>query len=231
MRRTIIVLGIIGLLGFITFRTLFGGATISWHQRLTVIVQTPSGEVRGSSVTEITKVETSGGLLVTPEARGVSSHVRGEGVAVEILPGRWLFALLGGAGHWVYPAIIYPSEPDPMKRSYSHSMQIVKSQPHDLPVALPKDAFPSFVTFDDTSKPETVRQVKPEDFAAVFGSGVRLKAVTIELTDAAVTKGAMLAVLDWLGPYPETAILPKINPTDFSFEAKLRQGEFVRRIK
>ena len=46
---------------------------------------------------------------VLPEARGTRSHWTGEAVAVEVLPGKWLFALLEGeggtdAGHWVYAA-------------------------------------------------------------------------------------------------------------------------------
>lgn len=41
------VLAVIAVLGFIAFRVLIGGSTVSWNQRLTVIVDTPSGEMRG----------------------------------------------------------------------------------------------------------------------------------------------------------------------------------------
>ena len=54
------------------------------------------------------------------------------------------------------------------------------------------------VTFDDITKPETVRRVNPADLAAVFGEGVRLKAVTLEITEEAVTEGRVVPVLPWL---------------------------------
>ena len=47
------------------------------------------------------------------------------------------------------------------------------------------------VTFDDIAKPETVRRVDPADLAAVFGEGVRLKAVTLEITEMKVTEGRL----------------------------------------
>ena len=85
------------------------------------------------------------------------------------------------------------------------------------------------VTFDDIDRPETVRRVEPGNLAAVFGEGVRLEAVTLEVTDGAVTEGLLDDLLTWLGQYPETPLLSQIEPTDFSFAAKLRQGSFVRR--
>lgn len=48
-------------------------------------------------------------------------------------------------------------------------------------IAVPEYQYPMLVTFDDITKPETVREVDPEDLAAVFGEGVRLKAVTLEI--------------------------------------------------
>lgn len=51
------------------------------------------------------------------------------------------------------------------------------------------------VTFDDITKPETVRRVNPADLAAVFGEGVQLKAVTLEITRDVVTEGRVEGVL------------------------------------
>lgn len=171
----------------------------TWNQRLTLIVETPQGEVRGSAVTRVTKTETSGSLVLM-EARGVQSKVEGEAVVVEVAPGKFLFALLSGsneekrdATHWVYPAYRL-SEAD----SYGGEMMKLLSQPHDTPVPLPPEGWPMLVTFDDITKPETVRRVNPADLAAVFGEGVRLKAVTLEITVEAVTEGRVEAVLPWL---------------------------------
>jgi hypothetical protein len=196
--RAWLVIGVLALLSFVAFRGCFGGASISWNQRLTLVVETPQGEVRGSAVTRVTKTDSSGALVV-PEARGVRSGVTGEAVVVEVAAGRYLFALLSGSGeekrdasHWVYPAYDLGAA-----GSYGGAMMKVQSQRFDTPVPLPPEGWPMLVTFDDISRPETVREVDPEDLAAVFGEGVRLKAMTLEITDEAVTEGRLEGVLGW----------------------------------
>ena len=54
------------------------------------------------------------------------------------------------------------------------------------------------VAFDDLTKPETLRRVDPANLAEVFGEGMRLKAVTLEVTEEAVTEVRVAAVLPWL---------------------------------
>lgn len=200
----LVVIAALGLSGFIAVRMLIGGSSVSWHQRLTVIVDTPNGEVRGAAVVEITKTETMG-PLVPMEARGVHGDVRGEAVAVEVLPGRWLFALLsddvhykGEAGQLVYSAFRLGMNRDVTERTYENSMADLWAQPLDTPAPVPADAFPLLVTFDDISRPETVAQVDPANLAAIFGPGVSLTGMTLEVTEAAVTEGRVEEVLRWL---------------------------------
>jgi hypothetical protein len=171
----------------------------SWNQRLTLVIETPEGEVRGSAVTRVTKTETSGSLVLM-EARGVRSEVEGEAVAVEVAPGKFLFALLSGSGEEKRDATQWVRSAYQLSEADSHGGEMMKllTQPHDTPVPLPPEAWPLLVTFDDITKPETVRKVDPEDLAAVFGEGVRLKAVTLEITEEAVTEGRVERVLGWL---------------------------------
>jgi hypothetical protein len=181
----------------------------SWNQRLTIVVETPTGEVNGSSVTRVVNTETSGSLVL-PEARGVRNAVTGEAVVIEVAPGRYLFALLGGsddqyrdASHWVYPAYNLGDA-----GSYSAAMSIVQAQPYDTPVPLPPEGWPLMVTFTDIADPTSVASVDPADLAASFGEGVRLKAVTLEITRAEVTTGRLKKILSWwlemrAGPYNE----------------------------
>lgn len=180
---------------FFTFRALFGGETVAWHQRLTVTVQTPAGEVSGAAVTEVTKVH-SDGALVLVEARGVRSQIRGEAVVVEVAPGRYLFALLGGAGHWAYPAFGLGQG-----LSYDESMHKLMGVPHDTPSPLPVKDYPLLVTFTDINDPTTVTQVDPANLAASFGPGVSLTSVTLAVTEDPVTEGRVEGVLGWLGSY------------------------------
>jgi hypothetical protein len=202
--KKVVVIAALIAVAFLAFRGCFGGWTTSWNQRLTLIVETPQGEVRGSAVTRVTKTETSGSLVL-PEARGVRSKIMGEAVVVEIAPGRFLFALLSGSGeekrdatHWVYPAYQLGEA-----SSFAGEMMKLQSQPDDTPVPLPPEGWPILVTFDDITKPETVRRVNPADLTAVFGEGVRLMAVTLEITREAVTEGRVEGVLGWLCRYKD----------------------------
>jgi hypothetical protein len=229
--RAWLVIGVLALVSFVAFRGCFGSSTTSWNQRLTLVVETPQGEVRGSAVTRVTKTNSSGGLVL-PEARGVRSKVAGEAVVVEVAPGRYLFALLSGSGeekrdasHWVYPAYDLSGA-----GGYGAAMMKVQSQRFDTPVPLPPEGWPMLVTFDDITKPETVREVEPEDLAAVFGEGVRLKAVTLEITREAVTEGRVDSFLTWLGPYPEPRLIaPDGRSTAGPFGMTVSHGDFIRR--
>jgi hypothetical protein len=151
---------------------------------------------------------------------------------VEVAPGRYLFALLSGsdeqyrdASHWVYPAYDLSAA-----GSYGAAMLKVQSQRYDTPVPLPPEGWPMLVTFDDVTKPETVREVDPNDLAAVFGEGVRLKAVTLEVTRQAVTQGWVEGVLGWLGPFPEPHLIPGDGrSSDIPFGMTVSHGDFIRR--
>ncbi|MES2541550.1 MAG: hypothetical protein V4583_13340 [Pseudomonadota bacterium] len=196
--RAGVIVGVIALGLFLALQSCFGSSSTSWNQRLTLVIETPQGEVRGSAVMRVTKTETRGSLVL-PEARGVRSEVTGEAVVVEVVPGRFLFALLSGsdeekrnATHWVYPAYQLGEA-----SSFGGEMMKLLSQPLDTPVPLPPEGWPMLVTFDDISKPETVRQVDPADLAAVFGAGARLQAVTLEITEEAVTEGRVETLPFW----------------------------------
>jgi hypothetical protein len=45
------------------------------------------------------------------------------------------------------------------------------------------------VTFGDLADPTSVARVDPDDLASTFGEGVRLRRITVELTDDLVTTG------------------------------------------
>ena len=68
--------------------------TYEFHVRRTVTVDTPQGEVQGSTVLKIKYVHSNGGLLPY-EARGLFTKITGEATVVNLGDGRYLFALLG----------------------------------------------------------------------------------------------------------------------------------------
>ena len=182
----------LGILGFVAFRVVFGGQTVNWHQRLTVTVETSAGEVSGSSVTAVTLRDYTTGIFVLPDARRLQGEVSGEAVVVEVAPGRYLFVLLGGAGHWAYAAFDFGPE-----KNYVAAMRQFKAQREETPLPLPEKAYPLMVTFDDINDPKSVRRVDPDDLAASFGPGVSLKAVTLAVTEEPVTEGRVEAFSFW----------------------------------
>ncbi|MCP4081491.1 MAG: hypothetical protein GY743_14690, partial [Planctomycetaceae bacterium] len=67
------------------------------------------------------------------------------------------------------------------------------------PAAILKtDNYPLLVTFTDINDPASVKRVDRYDLEKHFGAGVKLKAVTLEITGEPVTKGAVEKVLGWL---------------------------------
>jgi hypothetical protein len=70
-----------------------------------------------------------------------------------------------------------------------------------------------------------VQRVDPANLAASFGPGIRLKRITVEVTDDDVTTGIEKR-LRWLGDHPEPSLDPGHGPKDFSLPATLHHGDF-----
>ena len=173
----------------------------SWRQKLTVTVETPAGEVSGSSVSAVSWRK----QWFDWDGMGWSWDLTGEAVVVEVTPGRYLFALLQGAGTTEYmgsvaAASIAGREGRVLDEALFSEVHYRRDRAAGV-IAVPEFQYPMLVTFDDITKPETVREVDPADLAAVFGEGVRLKAVTLEITREAVTEGRVEGVLGWLCSY------------------------------
>jgi hypothetical protein len=154
---------VIALLSFVAFRGCFGGASTSWNQRLTLIVETPQSEVRGSAVTSVSVVDHSG-PLVPADARGPQVMVRGVAVAIEGVPQMRLFALPGGGENGARNASARADITDAPSRDAAHRSRgyrecvaDIKDQPSDTPDPMPPEAWPMPVSLDDITKPETVR--------------------------------------------------------------------------
>ncbi|MDO6591302.1 hypothetical protein DS901_00635 [Loktanella sp. D2R18] len=173
----------------------------TWHQKLTVTVQTPTGEVSGYSVTEITKTH-SDSWYDLPEARGVRSDVRGEAVVVEVAPGKYLFVLLDGVEDLAYHTFTQ----FPYTRGSEFDRWARSIERHRGSAEVPQDAYPMMVTFTDIADPTSVILVDPETLANTFGAGYSLAEVTLEITDEEVTTGVVETMLYWWmekrsGPY------------------------------
>ncbi len=226
MKKFLVVAAVLFTLAWMVFTS----GSYSWHQKMTITFETPAGEVSGSSVSAVSWRK----QWFRWDGMGWSSDLTGEAVVVEVTPGRFLFALLKGAGTTEYmgsvaAASIAGREGRVLDEALFSEVYHRSNRARGV-ITVPEYQYPMLVTFDDITKPETVRRVDPKDLAAVFGEGVRLKAVTLEITDEAVTEGRVEGVLGWLGPYPEPRLIsPDGRSTGAPFGMTVSHGDFIRR--
>lgn len=167
--------------------------------RLTVEVATPQGLRTGSSVIEVE--QTLGRPGMNPAGQAVERRIRGEAVAVDLPGGRTLFALLRSDNNIDWAGYVMPLlAPDQPGDSFAERLDDMLALAGKGPIALPRtfppvahlperSAYPMLVTFRDTGDPTSVQLVDPDDLAATFGPGTRLRRITVEMTHDAVTTG------------------------------------------
>ena len=134
-----------------------------WNQKLTLTVATPDGPKTGAAVVTVAAI--FGKQLSGNEV--VYGH-KGEATVVEVAPGTYLFALLGGTDERFFRAAR-----DRFKgKERGEWLYDIPKQTE--PVELTGDAVPLLVTFADITDPTTVTRVDPANLAASFGPGVSL---------------------------------------------------------
>ncbi|MDH5587790.1 MAG: hypothetical protein OEZ05_14320 [Nitrospirota bacterium] len=189
----VLVLGM-GTLGYCFFNS------YSWHQKMTIEVEVDGQLYSGSSVVEV-QVGQSDPIterLGYPLAFGA----RGEAAFVELPGKRYLFALLDGgppdSGPQTNALNIFKDEL-PSKGMERFAILSESQFKRDIP----RSHYPLLVTFTDITDPTTVKKVDPANLAVIFGSGVSMKRLTLEITDEPVTEGKIESVLGWYWEYRE----------------------------
>lgn len=192
----------------------------TWRYRMTVEVETPEGVKTGSAVREVTVQR---GIKLTPESRPVV-RVRGEAVVVDLGERGKLFALLKNANGPDYSYnVIYKAFPWKKEgMGGEHSAEGIRhySQLKNVKTELSPELMPMMVAFSNLKDPKSVKLAYKVDMintndgrtgpkfheevtdhlAELFGEGVKLKSITIEMTEDEVTSGIM-QVLPWLSEY------------------------------
>ncbi len=163
-------------------------STHQWHQKLTVIVDTPTGRVSGSSVIAVNAK--FGSMPLTD--REVWYRITGEATAVEVAPGRYLFALLGNSKELYYRSLQH-------KFGHRSRKEWLKRIPNMKEVVtLEGKRYPQLITFRKTYDPKTASKVRPDYLSASFGKGFKLIRITLEITNEPVTEGRINAILPWI---------------------------------
>lgn len=210
-----------------------------YRYRLTVEVETPEGLKAGSSVIEVQQTLVRAGS--SPAHHAVERRVRGEAVAVDLHGGKTLFALLRSDNDIDWASRVFIRLARQRKQAFEESLDDVlevkgeQTLPRMWPAVstIPeRSAYPMLVTFSDLTKPSSVAEVDPDDLAATFGEGVKLKRITVELTDDPVTSGIeeRLGWLEEVGrargsliPNPSRYLsdsqpIERVSPNDFDTE-------------
>jgi hypothetical protein len=205
------------------FTGLAGAATLlsgcwmfpaKWYEKLTVTVETPEGDKSGSSVRWQKLAED----MLLDRA---TSDFAGEAVVVEVAPRKYLFVLLEENTPQA-ELIYFPGEP-PLKST--HKLNDVKGKVVDVP----SNQYPLMATFGNLADPQSIEQVFPNDLAAAFGSGHRLKSFTLEIVDGQVTVGSVASALPWIhtqgGAFSPSVLKPS---AEYSFAEKMSKNYFIR---
>jgi hypothetical protein len=208
-----------------------------YRYRLTVEVETPDGLRTGSSVIEVRR--RMGRTTMDGYGPVLLSRVHGEAVAVDLPGGKTLYALLrsGNDVDWATRVVAFLS-PDQGDENPLDDVLLMEGK-QELPRMWPRvghiaerPAYPMLVTFGDEADPTSVTLVDPDDLAATFGAGVKLKRITAELTDDEVTTGVekRLGWLQSLWPnklngdrfedFDKPELAARLSPNSFSTEVK-----------
>lgn len=153
----------------------------TWRYKMTVTIETPEGIKTGSAVREV-HVRTEPKIL--PEQSPIHYRARGEAVSIDFGDNRYLFYTMGTDDAFLVLSCAYGVD------MYSYeAIKYYSSLKGNSVSLLDKKCLASpFVTFKDIKDPKTVTAVDRLNLAATFGAGVTLKDVTIEMTDAPVTR-------------------------------------------
>jgi hypothetical protein len=175
-----------------------------WRYKMTVMVETPEGIKTGSAVHEVSNSSSNVKILSFPEA-GNPAEFRGEAVMVDLGKRGKLFVLVNTDSYRELYNAFPTSGPSTVEGiKYYNSLKIGEL------ALLPKHAYPQMVTFANMHDPRTVKNIPINDLSAVFGKGVKLKEIKVEITDEPVTRGIekylpsydQLGFQDWYNELP-----------------------------
>lgn len=158
-------------LGCLVLAWIIATPTDSWRYRMTVTLETPQGDKTGSAVREVTLHKGIGLTDLPPRI-----EVEGEAIAIEVAPHEYVFALLVDETHGEDYAGRVMLDAFPQKKKQGSA-------------TLAPAAYPIFVRFASLVAPQSVARAE-----------VRVKDITLDITDAPVT-WSLRKKLPWLPDY------------------------------
>jgi hypothetical protein len=171
------------------------GRSAIYRYKLTLSLDTPDGVKTGFNVVEVNYFE------VSIPARGVAHKISGQGIYIDLGPGRRpLIALLTSARRqdqaakdirWDedVPTRIFVRQCLGLGANYDRIDAATAINGCTTPFEISPSDLPDLVTFDDVNDPNSVRMVEPDHLNASLGPGVSWLSMTLEATDEPLSKG------------------------------------------
>ena len=170
----------------------------SWHQKMTIEVEKDGQIYTGSSVTSVDWYKND--AFSASHGPEWVSGVQGEAVVVELPGNQYLFALLSYSGNTEYTAHLATRIlADSKKRVWGgRNFNKVLATKGEKVLTVQGKNYPLLVTFENINDPASVKEVHPLALYEAFGQGVKLKSLTLEITDEPVTRGKVQKALEWM---------------------------------
>lgn len=187
-KKVLIFFAVLAVIGFGWYQ--YNYISAEWRFKITVSVETPEGLRTGSSVYEMSNSDVRHRIFGLTEG-GNSAEIKGEAVVVDLDKRGILFALIPDQ------MMFYNVFPPPNGGATRYEGIDYYKHLKNRKVTLNPSEYPAMVMFKDIKDPKTVEAVRADALAATFGEGVKLKDITIEMTDEPVT-WEIEKVLGWL---------------------------------
>lgn len=192
------------LIGVVVWWT-FPFPSSHWRYKITVEVDTPEGVKSGSAVREMFF---STEPRIFPEQAGFSFRTEGEAIVVDLGTRGHLFVLFGNELHDAFPNPYYKM--GRVEKYWEYMRYYSDLKYGNTAQLLPADKWPQMVMFKNIKDPKSVTLVRGgrfnvqkqdydsvDDVEELFGTDVKIKQITVEITNESVTWG-IDKVLTWL---------------------------------
>ena len=219
MKKGLKVFGIIALLLVVAGTLAYAMGerdekTYSWRYKTTVVVDTPEGEKSGSAVREVTVAIKSCPVHICEKGYLPGKvSTKGEAVAVDLGKRGILFSIIPTDSYLiVFSLFSGPPGLTPEGAEYYSQLKNAKAEMGNNESIMGQ--IPTMVTFADINDPKTVQLAysvaaisvpnqaawdfkTTDNLEKLFGAGVHLKNVTVEMTDEPITWG-IEKILVWI---------------------------------
>ena len=160
--------------------------TYTYRYRMTVNVEV-DGQLRsGSSVIEVRVSKQPRFLADIPP---LEYGVTGEAVYVDLGEHRSVLALLASGASGQDVDFLWRIVPSHFKLNLFEDRSLAQLPTLHGRWELAQDEFPTFISFEQPDDPKSARRVSENEAVQISGQRIRLRGVTIEITDDQVTRG------------------------------------------